>query len=859
MDKARYFEYVYRLAESNRNQLSFKEDVFDKQILLNEEWSEFALRRGRGEAVAAEEHVKWITETWEECEERKHSQRLFLDESDRASEVQRRLSDDQKKKRKEKSNSVIGHLMRYQNEVDKSRTPCRHNLYVDFQALQQDRFRLEREMVEFEEYFIRTKIEEWENCQTFLLGCAMQWSYAIHDLAIREREAREEAERQRIEDEKKRAEEERIRLEEQRKRDEEEAERQRREQAEIDKRLERKRREEMRRAKSRAERQKQQIEQTEVEMKPEVLEKAETVEAVAEPEAEPGADAEVEPEPELEAEPEAEEIVPLEAPNRHVISFRGLVGENVVSLLNCTTEILSSGGDHSYIMSIKKDPCSSTVISQNGIFGVEEREEAPLLGKRIEMEKCVSISSTALHDDVSNDLEGYLSKNVEHIRDVRMDERCVVFREGAAKNEETLVLFPVSVPSSPHSPFVIALCREGHDSVTPDEIFQMGKLVFDLGIQIREMFRRMFTNQLCQQCVDWLSLCMGCDNVYISLGAEGSECLTYVASTPSHRFLLGMTHTKADEMNGSGISHKAMELSIPEKRCLVTNFPDVSKPAEGALPTENIRFFQDTDRKGPLMIAPITGCRDDVGVSLGCVFVDRIGSKKKFSSADEEVMRMATQMLADIMLGNIPLETAVSLKIEEEVDPSSLTFLKILWDKCLQNLENITSNQLLELAKYLHPPPVIPKVVQGTLLVTLRCKPSKISEWDNARKKVTQKLLTKMSKFDPTNTALTKNAFFVRARKLVKGLTAEEVFEKGSYPTQCFFNWLFAAMLLRKHTMAVRKKTKLGVMDFDDNMSLGSFDSTGESAISGDDEDEADTETDAGGVDEEGEEEVDEN
>lgn len=855
MDKARYFEFVYRLPETNRSQLGHKEDVYDKQILLNEEWSAFATRKGRGEAVAAEEHVKWITETWEECEKRKKSQREFLEESDRVSAAHQKIVNLRKNQRKEKSDATIAHLMCYQEEIDKTRTACRHNLYIDFKALQQERFRRERELLEFEEYFLRTKIEQWEDGNTFLLGCAMHWNYEIHDLLRREREAREEAERLRIEEEKRRAEEERIRLEEQRKREEEEAERRRREQAEIDKRLERKRREEMRRAKLRADRQKPQSGQEE-----EADEGHEAKDVAPEPEAapvvpEPSQEMEAAPEPEsVEAEPEPVEPEPeVEAiEEKRCIHFTDLVGDNIITLMNSGTNILSSAGDHSYIMSIRRKPSSSTVICQNGIFSMDERDDAPLLGKKIESDTCVSVCSEALHGNVSETLEDYLGNNVEHIVDVREDERCQSFRS-VEKEEETLVLFPISLPTSAHSPFVVALCRSGRDSISLDEINMTGKLVFELGRRIRELCQQQYTHQLCQQCVDWLSLCTGCDNVYISLDPEITDNLTYVAATPSQRFLLGKHHTRADEDGGNGISLTAMDLSIPEKRCVVSNFSDVSKPSEGPLKTENIRFFQEPGRRGPLMIAPITGCREDAGVSLGCVFMDRLGSKKTFSKAEEEVLRMATQMLADIMLGNIPLETAVHLKIEDEVDGSSLTFLKILWDRCLQNLNGITPGQLLELAKYLHPPPVIPKVVQATLLVTLRCKPSKISEWDNARKKVTQKLLTKMGKFDPTNTAVTKNAFFVRARKLVKGLTAEEVFEKGSYPTQCFFNWLFAAILLRKHTTGLRKKIKYGGLEVDETSSLGSFDTAAESTFSDDE-----NETDVGDVDDNDDNENDE-
>lgn len=842
MDKARYFEFVYRLPERNREELSFKEAVYDKQIELNEDWGEFAARKGRGEAVASEEHVKWITETWEEFEERKRSQKKFLKKNNIASDEQQRISEARRQQKEIKSNGILEHVMKYQRDISSLRTPCRHNLFVDFQSLQQDRFHRERNVIETEEYFLRSQIEEWESCQSFIFSISLQWSFEIHDFARREREALEEAERQRLEEERKRAEEERIRIEEQRKRDEEEAERQRREQAEIDKRLERKKREEMRRAKSRAQRQSQSegprqdsiseaAPETKISEPLGVIEAEQSpteVEKIGEPEAEKNEEPE---EPKIE-EPEAE----VQPNISHTsINFRELEGNNIVELLNSATAMLSSGGDQSYIMAIKSDP-SSTVISENGLFRTEDNKAASLLGKSLHTSDCVSIASRRLHNDVCDDIDKYLLNNVERIGDVREDERCCLF-VNTEKDAESLVLFPIAIPTSVHSPFVVALCRKGVNSISDEEVCQMGKLVFCLGSKIRQLVTQSYTNQLCQQCVDWLSLCLGCENVYISLGSENPEKVVYIAATSSQRFLLGTQHTRSEELNGSnGITFQAIEMGAAEKKCVVSNFEDVSTSSDGPLQASNIRFFQDAPRKGPLLMSSISGCRGEEGISFGCVFADRLGSTKVFTAADQDVMRTASQLLADILLGNISLNTSVHLKVEDEVEGSSLTFLKILWERCVKDVSNISSSQLLELAKYLHPPPVIPRVIQSTLLIVRRCKPQKIAEWENARKKVTQKLLKAMAIFDPTNMSRTKNAFFIRARRIVKGLSADEVFNKGSYPTQCFFSWLFAAILLRKQTIFLLKKDN--ELDFYDDASFVSQDTEfSDVAVSDDDGD----------------------
>lgn len=822
MDKARSFEYVRRLPESNRDQLSFKEKVSDKQILLNEEWASFAWRCGRDSAIAMEEHTKWITETWEEWEVRKKLQKMRLEDNENACTAQQRLSEKEKRRKEENSTLIIQRLMDFQSQIDNSRTKCRHCLFVDFHVYQDEKFRIERELLELEELFFRSFVEESEYCCFFMLDCAKRWSHSINSLAYQEREAAEESERQRILKEEKELEEERLRLEQQRKLESEEADRQRREQAELEKRLERKRREEMRRAKSRADRlaQQQEVESShepveEKNLKANVEEKNEVVS----PEIEdlPG-------DPSEQLCQEAEE--PQFSLNNQKIFFSNLEGDNIVSLFASATAILSSGGDSSYVMSIKRH-CSSTVVCENGISNADESEELRLLGKTIASESCVSVSSTILHENVGKDIEHYLKHSIEKIADVQKDDRCIVFCPGTEKKEETLVLFPVRISNFNYSPFIVAISRSGCDSFSEEELEQAGKLVFDLSRRIGIIYRRASTHQLCQQCVEWISLCLDCENVYLSL-EETPGSLTYVAATHSHRFLLGMTHSREEEEAGEGISFKSMDLSIAQQKSVVSSYPDVSKITNESKYPQKVRFFRDSERKGPLLIASITGCRENLGVSLGCLFVDGIGSTRKFSSVDEDAVEMATQLLADIMLGSVSLDTSITLQIEKEVSSFSFTFLKILWKRCLENLASITPNQLLELGKYLHPPPLIPKVVQATLLIALRSRPSKIAEWDSARKKVNAKLLEKMLTCDPTNSRKIKNGFFTHARRAVKGLTIDEVFEKGSYPTQCFYKWVFAALLLRRQSSGLRKQLKKGGIEFEDNLSVISYETASE-------------------------------
>ncbi|RNF08098.1 uncharacterized protein Tco025E_07216, partial [Trypanosoma conorhini] len=149
------------------------------------------------------------------------------------------------------------------------------------------------------------------------------------------------------------------------------------------------------------------------------------------------------------------------------------------------------------------------------------------------------------------------------------------------------------------------------------------------------------------------------------------------------------------------------------------------------------------------------------------------------------------------------------LKIEEEIQSlgaSPILFLKSLWGHTLDSVGRITPDQLLELARYMHPPQIIPVVVQSTIIVALGKKPSSVEQWSDAREKVNNNLLKKMRSFDPTDKKKRKKAFFIRAEKLLKGYGARDVLEKGSYPTSCFFSWTFAAILLRKNADVLRRK-----------------------------------------------------
>jgi hypothetical protein len=108
---------------------------------------------------------------------------------------------------------------------------------------------------------------------------------------------------------------------------------------------------------------------------------------------------------------------------------------------------------------------------------------------------------------------------------------------------------------------------------------------------------------------------------------------------------------------------------------------------------------------------------------------------------------------------------------------------------------------------------VIPKIVTATLVVQGK-KPTAVDQWEDSRKFIKRELIDKMLAFDPSGTK-PKSAFFLRVRKMTKGLSAADVFSRGSYPASCFFSWTFAAVLLRRASDRMRKRAAAGA-DLDD-------------------------------------------
>jgi len=239
----------------------------------------------------------------------------------------------------------------------------------------------------------------------------------------------------------------------------------------------------------------------------------------------------------------------------------------------------------------------------------------------------------------------------------------------------------------------------------------------------------------------------------------------------------------------------------------------------------------------------------------GILYADNLHNAKSgpFNEADMQMLTTTALLLAEA-LEHLAFHadggagTDKKLAVESVVGEERILFLKKVWEKVTADVKGITKDQLSEMARYNSPPAIIPQVTGATLIV-VGTKPKAVATWDDMRKRLKQALLDKICAFDPTSLKVRK-PFFMRAKKQTRGLSANDVFTKGSLPASCFYSWTHITILLRKAADALRKKAAKGELDeATDGRSVAS------TAV---DDDAAEAEMDAEGVDDLGDDGDDE-
>eukprot|EP00754_Rhynchopus_humris_P035675 Rhum_TRINITY_DN17225_c0_g1::Rhum_TRINITY_DN17225_c0_g1_i1::g.165540::m.165540 len=216
MARALTFSYVRQLPRNTLQEVTRQENVYDRQVVLNELWPRYCQRIGRTDRISEEVHRdKWVTETWEEWEERKRLQpqsiASFFDKLDQQS-VEDEANAAQRAAQTEK---VLAGIEREEGERQRGLLPVLHTLLLDFDERQAQARASRRQRVEEDEAETRAGIERDEEAQR-VAAAATQASEAdavaemLRQRALAEEEAarRRAAEQQQEEEDRRQAEEE---------------------------------------------------------------------------------------------------------------------------------------------------------------------------------------------------------------------------------------------------------------------------------------------------------------------------------------------------------------------------------------------------------------------------------------------------------------------------------------------------------------------------------------------------------------------------------------------------------------------------------------------------------------------------
>ena len=473
---------------------------------------------------------------------------------------------------------------------------------------------------------------------------------------------------------------------------------------------------------------------------------------------------------------------------------------------------------------------AATIVCHNGIHAGSAdpgsaAAESSLLGRSIDSAGSLTLS-TYVH------LTPATPSRVL-VADTAVDAKCVPYRgTAAAKPSECLLLVPISEAAHSAAPQIgwvvgVSLTPAGSISDTMAAAIE----AFIRG-DVQPLVDRRLVQNVCamhaEQACDWLSLCTGGANVYVSLLSTHSTAaapvaptapLTMVAASDEQQWLVGKTWTKQAD---GGSSHDFLA-SVPPGSPPPTDPKEVFASRKAVTAWTGVKLWNDALKTPPnhseLLMAAIVSPGRLQPAPYGIVYVDNVHSNKKhpFEAPDDVMARTAAMILGillDAAVHKAPLPSAegtltTPLSIEKAVGEDRIAFLKQLWIKAIHDLKGVTKNQLLELAGYNSPPPVIPHIVAATMIVQ-GTKPTTVKEWEDMRKHINQKLLDAMLAFDPSHATKPKAAFFLRARKMTKGMSAGDVFSRGSYPASCFFSWTFTAVLLRRTSDRMRKRLAAG-------------------------------------------------
>eukprot|EP01063_Lacrimia_lanifica_P022568 TRINITY_DN3010_c0_g2_i1.p1 TRINITY_DN3010_c0_g2~~TRINITY_DN3010_c0_g2_i1.p1 ORF type:complete len:1057 (+),score=483.76 TRINITY_DN3010_c0_g2_i1:129-3299(+) len=452
-----------------------------------------------------------------------------------------------------------------------------------------------------------------------------------------------------------------------------------------------------------------------------------------------------------------------------------------------------------------------TVVAQNGhtansanapeMFGPHHNVIASVLREK-------AAPSFALEAREEDGAESGIMKYT-FIPNVADDEKATPYLADAkAKRSDFLYLFPVTTAFKDGHGVIGVVGVEGDAKAPLSDglVKQIQQLAAQLSEKRVPLLKQKMLNLYAGQCVQWCAALSGCNHVYLSLkkrvfrkGCEDAadDLYEYVAATQAQNWVVGKTLQP-----GEGITAGVVSGGAP------VEYTNVAKE-------EGIHYLDEgkqADPSGQLVMAPVG--------DVGCLYMDTVGwteGKKNFTKYDLSMLEAAgkqLQKLTDTVAAGLfedTLEGETPLAVEKIVGPSHVRFLKMVYLHLAEELKNLSKQDLLEMARYNKPPEAIPPVCAATFIVMGK-KPSVVNAWEKTRKLIKYPILEKMANFDPTTTKPAKS-FFIRAKKMTKGMTVDHVATKGSVPTSLFFHWAFVNIQLRYAADKFKKLHKKGMLE----------------------------------------------
>lgn len=141
MERIEHAAFVAQMPRTSVEQVRHRDVVEDHQALLNESWNSYCTRRGYAPFRAEEEHVKWVTETWSQYEDRVIVRASYLTRYFGLQREKLAMEESAKLSTQAASKALISQLLEKEKRFKERFMKPMHTLYVDFDERQAEKMR----------------------------------------------------------------------------------------------------------------------------------------------------------------------------------------------------------------------------------------------------------------------------------------------------------------------------------------------------------------------------------------------------------------------------------------------------------------------------------------------------------------------------------------------------------------------------------------------------------------------------------------------------------------------------------------------------------------------------------------------